>query len=372
MPPRNILLKPASGDCNLRCRYCFYHDEAANRACRSYGRMTLETLEAVISKSMAAAEGQCTFGFQGGEPTLAGLDFFRHVVALEQAYSRPGLRVYNALQTNGTLLDESWAAFLQENSFLVGVSLDGHQSLHDLYRKDAAGNGTFDRVMEGLRLLKAHQVPVNILTVVTAQTARNAREMSSFFRHMGFSYQQHIPCLDPLGLPRGRQPYSLTPERYARFLISTFDFWFRERTEGRFLYNRYFDNLLGICLGRQPEACGMLGQCGIQYAVEADGSVYPCDFYMLDGYRLGNFRDNTVEELDQAREALGFVEQSRAIAPACRRCRWFPLCRGGCRRDRPETAAGELLENVYCPAYQTFFAHAAPRLEALVRAMTGN
>lgn len=116
----------------------------------------------------------------------------------------------------------------------------------------------------------------------------------------------------------------------------------------------------------------MLGQCGIQYAVEADGSVYPCDFYMLDGYRLGNFRDNTVEELDQAQEALGFVAQSRAIAPACRRCRWFPLCRGGCRRDRPETAAGELLENVYCPAYQTFFAHAAPRLEALVRAMTGN
>ena len=365
LPPRNTLLKPASGDCNLRCRYCFYHDEMCSRENSSYGRMSPETLEAVISKAMAEAEGQCTFGFQGGEPTLAGLPFFEQVIALQKKYGRPDLQVYNALQTNGTLLDEAWAAFLREHRFLVGLSLDGDESLHNLYRVDAAGRGTFSRVEAAADLLRRHGVEFNILTVVTAQTAKNIRRVYRYFQRKGFSYQQYIPCLDPLEDERGSQKYSLTPQLYGRFLVTLFDLWYEDRMAGRFMYNRYFDNLLGIRLGCQPEACGMLGHCGIQYAVEADGSVYPCDFYMLDGYCIGNFRENTLAEMDARRQELGFLQKSAQTHEDCHRCPWVALCRGGCRRDRPELPGDVLGKNYYCPAFQEFFAHAVPKLTAL-------
>lgn len=367
MPPRNILIKPASGDCNLRCSYCFYHDEMCSRTRESFGRMSRETLEQVVAKSMAAAEGQCTFGFQGGEPTLAGLEFFEQAVALQKTYGRPGLKVFNTIQTNGILLDDAWADFFHRNGFLVGLSLDGDESLHDLYRRDAAGRGTFSRVEAAAELLRQHQVDFNILTVVTAQTAKHIRRIYRYFQRKGFRYQQYIPCLDPLDAVRGNRQYSLTPQLYSRFLMTLFDLWFVERCAGQPAYNRYFENLLGICMGRAPEACGMLGRCGIQYAVEADGSVYPCDFYMLDAYYLGNFQDHTLAEMDARRQEIGFLERSMEIHENCLRCPWGVLCRGGCRRDRQEKLDGTLGKNYFCPAYQAFFAYAGPKLMALAR-----
>ena len=369
MPPRNILIKPASWDCNLRCRYCFYHDEMCHRENSSHGRMSLQTLEQVIARSMAEAEGQCTFGFQGGEPTLAGLPFFEQAVALQKRYGRPGLEVLNVLQTNGTLLDDEWAAFLHDNRFLVGLSLDGDQRLHDLYRRDARGGGTFARVEAAAELLRRHRVEFNILTVVTAQTAKNIRRIYRYFQRKGFHYQQYIPCLDPLGAPRGGEQYSLTPQLYGQFLVTLFDLWYDDQCAGRPVYNRYFENLLGICLGRPPEACGMLGHCGIQYAVEADGSVYPCDFYMLDGYCLGNFREHTMAELDARRREIRFLEDSMAVHEDCRRCRWYSLCRGGCRRDRMADR-GSLGKNYFCAAYETFFNHAGPKLLDMARTLS--
>lgn len=369
MPPRNILLKPASGNCNLRCTYCFYHDEMQARRTASYGNMSLETLEQVISKSMAAAEGLCTFGFQGGEPTLAGLEFFRHVVELQNKYSRPGLKVSNALQTNGTLLNEAWAEFLKNHHFLVGLSLDGDASLHDLYRRDASGQGTFKTVENAAALLRRYDVDFNILTVVTAQTAKHVARIYRYFKRKGFDYQQYIPCLDPLEVSRGSNKYSLTPELYGRFLIALFDLWYEDWCGGRMVYIRYFENLLQICLGQAPESCGMLGYCGIQYAVEADGSVYPCDFYMLDRYCLGNFCSNTMEEIDEKRREIRFVENSLQHAEACRRCTWQSLCRGGCRRDRM-LVDGTLGKNYLCEAYQSFFAHATPKLVHMARAIS--
>lgn len=367
MPPKNILLKPASGDCNLRCRYCFYHDEMHNRLNPSCGRMSLETLEQVISKSMAAAEGYCAFGFQGGEPTLAGLAFFEQVVDLQKKCSRPDLRVYNALQTNGTLLNEAWCQFLGQHDFLVGLSLDGDESLHNLYRRDAAGQGTFAVVEAAAERLRRYQVEFNILTVVTAQTAKNIRRIYRYFQRKGFHGQQYIPCLDPLESERGAQKYSLTPQLYGRFLITLFDLWYEDRSAGRRVYNRYFENLLGLCMGRTPENCSMMGHCGIEYAVEADGSVYPCDFYMLDAYCLGNFRENTMEEMDIRRRRIGFVERSLIIHEDCKQCPWGYLCRGGCRRDRMEGASGALGKNYFCQSFRQFFAHAAPKLEELAK-----
>ena len=225
MPPLNFLIKPASGSCNIRCRYCFYHDIGENRDVASYGVMSYETLETLTRKALEAAEGSCAFGFQGGEPTLAGLGFFRKAVEFQKKYARPGLRVSNAIQTNGMAIDREWAEFLAENHFLVGLSMDGTKEIHDANRVGVKGEGTFSRVLRTAQLLTAKKVDFNILTVVTRQSAPHIGKIYSFFRRSGLRWLQFIPCLDPLGEERGSNPYSLTPEVYAKFLKDLFDLW---------------------------------------------------------------------------------------------------------------------------------------------------
>lgn len=372
MPPVHIMLKPASGLCNMRCRYCFYADEMKNRAVSSYGLMSEDTLEAIVRKTEEAAEGTCTFGLQGGEPTLAGLDFFRTLTALQKKYNTKGLVIHNALQTNGFLIDERWAEFFAENGYLVGISLDGTRGLHDLYRRDAEDRGTFDRVMRSISLLERYGVEYNILTVVTAQTAKHIGEVYRFFARKNLRYQQYIPCLDPLEAARGERRYSLTPELYGRFLTKLFDLWYEDVVHGRFIYIRYFENLLGMMLGRAPESCGVSGVCSRQYVVESDGSVYPCDFYMLDEYRLGSLVTDSFEQLEQRRAELHFIEDSAVWPRKCRDCRWAGVCRDGCRRDRvPDTDQTSGL-NYFCSAYQSFFSYAMPRLSSMRREILRN
>ncbi len=366
MPPISLLIKPASGLCNLRCKYCFYADEMNKRQQASYGIMSRETLRAVLEKTLHHADGQVTLAFQGGEPTMAGLDFFRDVVAYAAEYNTKKLPIHFAIQTNGILLDEAWAKFLGENHFLVGLSLDGTETIHDKNRVDPAGQGTFHKVMDRARLLRRYGVEFNILTVVTRQTAGSIGKIYRFFRDRDLPWQQYIPCLDPLGDLRGEQDYSLTPEKYEHFLKVLFDNWYRDVSAGKFVFNRYFENLLGILLGTPPESCGMLGHCSIQHVVEADGSVYPCDFYVLDSYRLGNLVTDSFEQIDRTRQALGFLEKSAAVHEKCRSCQWYPLCRGGCRRDR-EQPDGTIGLNYFCSSYAGFFQYAYPRLRQLAQ-----
>lgn len=365
MPPLNFLIKPASGNCNIRCRYCFYHDVAENRGVSSYGMMSDETLEALIEKALATADGSCSFGFQGGEPTLAGLDFFRKVVALQKQYNRKGLRISNAIQTNGMVLDAEWAAFLAENHFLVGLSLDGTKEIHDANRLDPAGKGTFNRVLRTAQLLTAKKVEFNILTVVTRQSARHIDRIYGFFRRSGLNWLQFIPCLDPLGEERGSNPYSLTPEAYAKFLKTLFDLWYRDVKAGNFIYIRYFENLVGMAMGYPPESCGLSGRCVIQNVVEADGSVYPCDFYALDEWKLGNIRTDSIPGMMKSPAAQKFLAAPLDIPEKCRSCRHYAICRGGCRRDREPMRGDTLPLNYFCPAYEEFFDYAMPRLQEL-------
>lgn len=364
MAPLSLLIKPASGLCNLRCRYCFYADEMCKREVPSYGVMSEETLALVLEKAFAYADGRVTLAFQGGEPTLAGLDFFRSVVKLTKKNNVRGLPVQYALQTNGVLLDEDWAQFLGENHFLVGVSLDGDRELHNHNRVGVDGKGSFDTVMERIELLKRSQVDFNILTVVTAWTSGSIGKIYRFFQKNDLPYQQYIPCLDPIQEERGQADYSLTPKKYGHFLKTLFDNWYRDVKAGKFVYNRYFENLLGMLLGCPPESCGMAGQCSQQNVVEADGSVYPCDFYVLDEYCLGNLRTDSFAAIHRRREEIGFIERSRQIHPDCVACQWLEICRGGCRRDR-EQPDGSLGRNYFCSAYQEFFSYAMPRLEEL-------
>jgi len=371
MPPLSLLIKPASGNCNMRCQYCFYADVKANRSLPSFGMMSLETLEVIIRKAMEQAEGSCTFAFQGGEPTLAGLDFYRALVAFQKKYARPGVNVANAIQTNGLVIDRDWAAFLAEHHFLVGLSLDGYKDLHDLHRQDSAGKGTFNRILHTVQLFRQHQVEFNILTVVTAPVAANIRKIYGFYKKNRLEYQQYIPCIDPFD-PSGHEAgvvpgYTLTPALYASFLMNLFDLWYNDVINQHFVYIRYFENLVGMMAGYPPENCGLLGQCTRQLVIEADGGVYPCDFYVLDEWRIGNLLVDSFADIERNRDDSGFIDVSLHVDEACKSCEWRSLCRGGCRRDREPMVDGRLALNRYCEAYKSFFAHVQPRLAQLAR-----
>ena len=367
MPPLSVMLKPASGLCNLRCKYCFYADEAANRETASYGFMSEDTLEEILKRTLAFAEGSCAIVFQGGEPTLAGLDFFRKAVALEEKWNVNNVKISNSIQTNGVLLDREWAEFFRQHDFLVGISLDGNRRVHDANRLDAAGEGTFAQVTSAINLLKEYKVEFNVLAVVTRQSVSQIRNIYQLFARSGVEYQQYIPCLDPLSQIPGAESYSLNEELYEKFLKDLFDCWYPEARQGKLRYVRYFIGLMNLIAGNPPGVCEMNGVCSRQYVVEADGSVYPCDFYMLDEWHLGNLTTDTFEQLEQKRTELAFIEASRFYPELCHRCKWAPLCRGGCRRDRLVGENGRLDQNRYCAAFLGFFEYAYPKLAELVR-----
>lgn len=364
MPPLSMLIKPASGACNMRCGYCFYADEAQKRETYSYGMMSSETMRNVIRRALDFAEGSISIGFQGGEPTLRGLDFFREFCDTVREYNAKSITVSYAIQTNGLLIDKEWAKFLHDEKFLAGLSVDGTQVIHDRLRRDAKGEGTFGRVIGTADLFKEYDVDFNVLTVVTGYTARNIDRIYRFFRKEGLLYQQYIPCLDPLGERRGSHEYSLTPELYTRFLKTLFDLWYDDVINRRFIYIRHFENLVGILLGHRPEHCGMTGQCSMQSVIEADGSIYPCDFYVLDKYRLGNLNTDDYAAITDKLRETHFIEDSKANDPACTGCEWFRICRGGCRRDR-DTGFNATGSNYFCRSYKAFFEYAMPRLRQL-------
>ena len=221
-----------------------------------------------------------------------------------------------------------------------------------------------------LEAKQEYKVEFNILTVVTAQSARRIKRIYQFFGEQGFTYQQYIPCIDPFEENKGSLTYSLTPDRYGKFLKDLFDYWYTDWKEGHPVYNRTFENWVGMLHNYPPESCNMMGICSEQWVIEADGSVYPCDFYVLDDWKLGNIRENSFEEMNQAREGLDFVNLSRHVPDKCKECRWYPLCRNGCRRDRTLLPDGRTPGlNSYCESYQDFFSYAYPRLLEMARSI---
>ena len=358
MPPLHLLIKPASSACNLRCKYCFYADVSAHRETRFYGFMSEQLLAILVRRALEEAEGSCTFAFQGGEPTLVGLDFYRRLIDLQKTYNKKRIPIHNAIQTNGVALDDSWASFLAENRFLVGLSLDGYRELQDFMRTDPQGNGSYDAVMRTAASFDRYGVQYNILCVVNRYVARHPQKVYRALRHFG--YLQFIPCLD--GFDAEKQPYSLTPQDYAHFLTSVFDLYYRDFIDGRPVSVRDFDNYIQMLLGMPPEACGMNGVCSCAFTVEGDGSVFPCDFYVLDAFRLGNVRDMSFSDMRNSEAALAFLRPSRHVREECRACPWFRLCRGGCRRYREPFSDGLPGRNMFCDAYRAFFSYAYPRL----------
>ena len=367
MPPVNILVKPASGLCNMRCKYCFYADEMDNRSQASYGIMSRETLENVIRRLLEFAEGECAVAFQGGEPTLAGLELFRECLELEKKYNRKNVKISHALQTNGFLLDERWCAFFAENHFLIGLSVDGIKATHDAFRRDAEGKDTYLHTLKAAELLKKAGAEFNVLTVVNGKTASKIRRIYENYRKLGFVWQQYIACLDPVWEKRGEQEYSLTPGAYGPFLIDLFELWYLDLQKGQQPYIRQFENYVGILMGRRPESCEQRGACSFQSVVEADGSVYPCDFYCMDEYRVGNLNEDSFEVIWRRVMENGFLQASAGYEGQCGQCPYLRICRGGCRRHREQGEQGLGL-NYFCESYRMFFDACLPRLKEIAAA----
>ncbi len=356
MPPISVLIKPSSGMCNMTCDYCFYCDETQKRTQKSYGFMSEATLKNVIRKTMLRAEGTACYTFQGGEPSLRGLDFFEKVLFYQKQYNKKGVQVYNSLQTNGLFMDETWCRFLRENRFLTGISLDGIQKTHDACRHSRKDNApTFDRICKSIALLETHHVEFNILTVVNQTVAQNIQEIYAFYKRQKWNYQQYIACLDPLKEPHGQNSYSIPSESYGQFLTELFRLWYKDWKKNRQPYIRQFENYIAILLGQFPESCDQRGTCSIQYAVEADGSVYPCDFYMTDEYRLGNFNERRLDEIDAKRREISFLERSLLLDQSCKLCTYYSLCKGGCQRNRDWNPETKTYQNYFCQSYRMFF-----------------
>ncbi len=371
MPPISVLIKPSSGMCNMTCDYCFYCDETQKRTQKSYGFMSEATLKNVIRKTMLRAEGTACYTFQGGEPTLRGLDFFEKVLFYQKQYNKKGVQVYNSLQTNGLSMDETWCRFLRENRFLTGISLDGIQKTHDACRHSRKDNApTFDRICKSIALLETHHVEFNILTVVNQTVSQNIQEIYAFYKRQKWNFQQYIACLDPLKEPHGQNSYSIPPESYGQFLTELFRLWYKDWKKNRQPYIRQFENYIAILLGQFPESCDQRGTCSIQYAVEADGSVYPCDFYMTDEYRLGNFNERRLDEIDAKRREISFLERSLLLDQSCKLCTYYSLCKGGCQRNRDWNPETKTYQNYFCQSYRMFFDACLDGLTEAARALS--
>ena len=248
MPPISVMIKPASGLCNMKCDYCFYSDEAKKRTCETYGYMTEQTLKNVIRKTIRSAEYYVNYAFQGGEPTLRGIEFFEKAVKFQEKFNKHGIAVNNSIQTNGYNINEDWCKFLKNNNFLVGLSIDGTQYTHDFYRHDKNGATTFDRIKKAAELMSEYSIKYNILTVVNDKVASNILEIYSYYKENGWNYQQYIACLDPLDEKRGEKKYALRQEQYGKFLIQLFNLWYEDWEKNEQPYIRQFDNYIAIYL----------------------------------------------------------------------------------------------------------------------------
>lgn len=343
---RSIMIKPASSACNLECGYCFYKDEASNRRVACHPFMEERTVVSLLEKGLEGAD-TVTFAFQGGEPSLVGLDWFKRFVELEKELNQGGTKVNYGFQTNGTLLDDEWGRFFHDNHFLVGISCDGFPKLHNLYRKRLDASRSSDGVFRGIDAMLRNNVDLNVLAVVTDAVADNIDAMWDFFMSKDLRFQQYIACLDPLD---GDVNRFLDPVSYGKFLVGLAKKWVAALQTPRPVSIRLFDNFISVLMGYPPEECDMNGHCSIQYVVESDGTVYPCDFYCTDRYELGNINTETIGQLDTRRDAIDFLHESDAIHEDCKVCPIFPICRAGCKRNRDASNKFR-----FCESYRILF-----------------
>jgi len=367
LPPRiHVLTKPTGAICNLDCSYCFFLDKEQLYPGSNF-RMSDEVLENYIKQLIASHKTkEVTVAWQGGEPTLMGVDFFQRAIAYQEKYRKPGMVFENTMQTNGTLLNDQWCEFFKENNFLIGLSLDGPKHLHDANRVDKKGGGTFDRVMRGLRLLQKHGVEYNILTTVNRINGEYPLEVYRFLRdEVGTTWIQFIPVIERLNddgstlrqMGANVSDHSVLPEQFGNFLSTIFDEWIRKDVGKIFVQT--FEATVRSWLGMNPAMCVFAPTCGHGVALEHNGDLYSCDHYVEPEYLLGNIQDTFIAELVGSDRQQKFGQDKRDTLPKyCRECEVLFACNGECPKNRfLTTPDGEPGLNYLCAGYKIFFNH---------------
>ncbi|MGS4819311.1 anaerobic sulfatase maturase [Raoultella terrigena] len=394
----HVMAKPTGSACNLDCTYCFYLHKEELLQQEAHCNMSDEVLENFIRQYIDGQDGeQIVFSWQGGEPTLMGLEFFHKVVKFQKMYQKPGQKIENDLQTNGILLNDRWAEFLKEHRFLVGLSIDGPRELHDRYRLTRSGKPTFDKVMAGADALKRHDVPFNALVTVNRTNARFPLEVYRFVtRELGATYVQYNPCVEPVdftrtaphfwhddtipvvGSRRARPgdldaivtDWSVDPEEWGSFLTATFEEWVNNDLGG--VEVNLFETAVAQMMGMPAQICTTSEFCGKGLAIEKNGDVFSCDHYVYPQYQMGNIADNTLARMafSERQQAFG-MGKCATLPKQCKECPYLKLCHGECPKNRLVRAAdGELGLNYLCPGIKAFFNYAEPILAGIVTLAT--
>lgn len=382
--PFSIMSKPIGPRCNIDCTYCYYLEKEKLFPKEKKFRMTPDVLESyirqLIETSVEAGMQEIPFAWQGGEPTMLGVDYFRQIVSLQKQYAPEGVKITNALQTNGVLLNDEWGGFLRDEGFLVGISIDGPKKVHDRYRRDRAGRPTFDAVMRGLEVLQRNEVEHNALTTVHRANGGKGREIYRFLKGLGIDFMQFIPIAERsrdgelAAAPQVDQDpgnavtaWSVSPRVYGKFLCDVFDTWFA-RDIGK-VFVQFFDVQLGLWMGRHSSLCIFAETCGNALAIEHDGSLYSCDHYVYPEYRLGKITETPMRDLiwTERQREFGHDKASK-LTRQCNSCSYRFACNGGCPKQRFAMAKdGEDGHNYFCESYTMFFRHAGPRLQDMAR-----
>jgi len=374
----HVVAKPIGPVCNLDCSYCFYLEKQVLYGSGEACRMPDEVLSTFIRKYVEAQPTPVVeFVWQGGEPTLLGIDFFKRVIELQRPFAGRKT-ITNSLQTNGTLLDDQWCRFLKQHNFMVGISLDGPREIHDRYRLDRCGKGSFDAVMRGLRLLQKHGVAYNIMASVTRETARRPLDVYHFYRDQGVEFIQFVPIVERLPDAAARQlglklsgparldgeepntdvtPWSVIPEEYGDFLIAIYEEWVRRDVGKVFVMN--FEWALNAWIGNPSPVCIHAGQCGRSVVLEHNGDLFACDHFVYPEYRLGNIlNDDLMAMVEKSRQSGFGVHKESALPRWCEKCEVLAACRGGCPKHRfLETCQGDPGLSYVCAGYKKFFRH---------------
>lgn len=381
----HVMTKPSGAICNLDCKYCFYLEKEKLYPGTTDFFMKPETQEAYIRQYIESQDvPEIHFAWQGGEPTLLGIPFFERAVELQKKYCPPGKKIFNAFQTNGTLVDDAWCAFFKKNDFLIGLSIDGPKAVHNRYRVTKGGGDTWDKVMNALALLKKHAVEFNTLTVVNRELSKAPLEIYRFLKEHGSGYMQFIPLVERKGSEVGTlatppvynakgeleevssvTPWSVQPGDYGNFLTAIFDEWVRHDVGKVFV--QLFDVQLGIWMGHPSSLCIFSETCGKALALEHNGDLYSCDHYVYPEHRLGNLFKESLGDMVRSEQQVKFGTDKRDSLPKyCRDCEVRFACNGECPKHRFfRTPDGEGGLNYLCAGYKRFFKHIDPYMKTM-------
>ncbi|ADQ13578.1 anaerobic sulfatase maturase [Halanaerobium hydrogeniformans] len=361
----NVMAFPAGAVCNLDCEYCYYLKKTELYPQTNDFQMKEETLEEYIKQYIKSQPGPViNFGWQGGEPILRGLDFFKKAVELQQKYVSAGWRIENSIQTNAVLIDEQWAQFLQENNFLVGVSLDGTAELHDRYRKDKKGKGSHQKVMAGIEKLKEYGVTYNILAVVNDVNAKKPKEVYQFFKENEVDFIQFIPIVEQDS--EGNLIYrSVGSKEYGKFLIGIFNEWIDDLGD---IYVQIFEEALSAWAGYGANLCVFTEECGKASVIEHNGDLYSCDHFVEPEYKLGNIKEKDILEMMNSSQQQDFGRAKKEkLNKKCLGCDYLFFCNGGCPKNRIVDTDADYKLNYLCEGYKLFFDYIDPFMKRLAQ-----